>query len=287
MVGISSASFYSCVWKVIAAINQAEELKVSFPLTIDDCMEAATGFLSISTAEVIDFCVGAVDGYHLQIKTPTRKEANDNVRKFYSGHYCTYGLNIQAVCDHHCRFTYFAVCGPGSQPDRVAIEVCDLFNKVKELPGLYFIIADCAYNATEHIVPIYGGPQALSPRNDNFNYYCSQCRIRVEMAFGLMFKKFDILHEALQISLKHVLPLMTCIARLHNYFINERLAANLSPFSRHRGRVPMPERDELLRAASAVVEFGDLASNKYACTSGNRQRLVESVESKGLVRPRG
>ena len=47
-------------------------------------------------------------------------------------------------------------------------------------------IGDCAYKPTEHLVPIFGGDLALRKENDNFNFYASQLRIRIEMAFGLM-----------------------------------------------------------------------------------------------------
>jgi hypothetical protein len=44
---------------------------------------------------------------------------------------------------------------------------------VKNLPGLYCVIADCAYTATEKLVPIFRGDMARIPRNDVFTFYAT------------------------------------------------------------------------------------------------------------------
>jgi hypothetical protein len=80
-------------------------------------------------------CVAVLDGYHLQIQTPSKTEAK-NVKSFFSGHYQTYGINIQAACDHNCRFLFVGVAGPGVMGDRKAINQVPLGRLVEELPGL-------------------------------------------------------------------------------------------------------------------------------------------------------
>jgi hypothetical protein len=62
---------------------------------------------------------------------------------------------------------------------------------VESLPGLYCTIGDCAYTPMEHMVPIFLAQNAKL-KNDNFNFYASQLRIRIEMAFGQMFKKWGV-----------------------------------------------------------------------------------------------
>jgi len=56
-------------------------------------------------------CVACIDGYLLQIMVPACSETG-NVKSYFSGHYQTYGINIQAACDHKCRFVYAAVAAP-------------------------------------------------------------------------------------------------------------------------------------------------------------------------------
>jgi hypothetical protein len=89
---------------------------------------------------------------------------------------------------------------------------------------LYCAIGDCAYMPTEHLIPSFRGENALSARNDNFDFFGSQLRIRIEMAFGLMVKKWGNLAGPLTIKLKNIKRLVIAIAKLHNFCINKRLA---------------------------------------------------------------
>ena len=89
-------------------------------------------------------CVAVLDGYHMEIATPPKKEVK-NVKSYFSGHYQMYGINIQAVCDHNCRFLFIGVGGPGVMGDREAIKESGLYDLVEKLPGLLYCIGDCAY----------------------------------------------------------------------------------------------------------------------------------------------
>jgi hypothetical protein len=116
----------------------------------------------------------------MQIETPSKKNAG-NVPSFFSGHYQCYGINIQAVCDSNCIFTYFALSGPGSMNDRAAIKeyipnIGSLYNTIETLPQNYVVIGDPAYEATEHLVPnFYGVSRQTSVANDNYNWAASCC----------------------------------------------------------------------------------------------------------------
>jgi hypothetical protein len=105
--------------------------------------------------------------------------------------------------------------------DQDAINMVKLGSLVNGLPGLYCAISDCAYTASKHLIPIYRG--AMAKRNDNFNFFASQLRIKIEMAFGLMVKKWGILSRHQSIKMIKLKKLMVAIARLHNFCINERL----------------------------------------------------------------
>jgi hypothetical protein len=97
---------------------------------------------------------------------------------------------------------------------------------VEQLPGLYCVIGDCAHTPSEHRVPIFRGEHALVAKNDNFNFFASRLRIRIEMAFGLMVKKWGILARPLTIKLKNGRRLVIAIAKLHNFCINECIGRN-------------------------------------------------------------
>ena len=85
------------------------------------------------------------------------------------------------------------------------------------------MIGDNAYVCSEHLLTPFSGDQQNNPRKDAYNFYLSQLRIRIEMAFGLLTSKWRILRRPLQCKLKHAGKLFLCVARLHNFCINERL----------------------------------------------------------------
>jgi hypothetical protein len=86
----------------------------------------------------------------------------------------------------------------------------------------YFIIGDNAYTPAEYLIPIFGGADRNNVDNDNCNFYMSQVRIRVEMVFGMMVNRFGLLRGSpLQISVHHIGPLLQCVAKLHNYMLDE------------------------------------------------------------------
>jgi len=286
MVGISRSSLYRVVWKTIQAINACEELKIKLPKTHEECAKAAAGFQSISFQGCIDNCVFVVDGYHLQMTTPSKMEAK-NVRSYFSGHYQTYGVNIQAACDHLSRFVFLAVAAPGVTGDRDAVVECNLFDLIESLPGLFTAIGDCAYKPTEHMAPIYHGKDKTRPKYDAFNFYASQLRIRIEMAFGLMVKKWGILSRPADIKLKNVKYFIAAIAQLHNFCINERVkeqeqGQSWAGYNNAWDVELLDITDRATRDEAAAIET---VGDEFPGWSLNRERMVDKISAMRLVRP--
>ena len=204
------------------AIVRCENLQIIWLNTKELAVQSAAGFSTISTNCAMTECVAVLDGYHMKIVTPPKKEVQ-NVKSYFSGHYQTYGINIQAACDHNCRFLFIGVGGPGVMGDREAIKESGLYNFVEKLPGLLYCIGDCAYTPTEHLIPIYGSDYATKTRYNNYNFCASQLRIRIEMSFGLMVKRWGILSRPLTIKMQKVKLLICCIGCLHSFCIDERL----------------------------------------------------------------
>lgn len=296
--GISRAAFHYVLWRVVFAIIKCKPLKIRFPKTEEECAKAADDFKSVSTGHAINNCVCVVDGYHMATIVPQKNVAG-NVRSYFNGHYRSYGVNVQAACDRHCRFVFFGVAAAGVIPDRQAIDKVELgdlieglkhFGKVATpssvateesvddvVKGYYCAIGDCAYTATNSLAPIFGGTQALFPEHDNFNYYASQLRIRIEMAFGMLVEKFGILQSPLRIHLGNVKWLALCLAILHNYCINERLG-EVEEF--------IHGEDMQQRSVDAVIQYEALTLQEYGQSSDCRDYMVKRVKSKGLVRPK-
>ena len=218
---ISKLSFFRLLWHTIDAINACDALELWLPSTREELDAKRQGFKNISYSGVMDGCVGALDGYLLRITAPSKEQCG-NVGAYYSGHYCIYGVNIQAMCDADCRFTFFAIAAPGKTNDSVAIRKTSLPAWLDQLPPGYFIAADCAYAISEHVIAPYSGSQRFLEKCDNFNFFLSQLRIRIEMAFGLLVTKWRILHIPINVKFSNLRKLVSAIVRLHNYCIDER-----------------------------------------------------------------
>ena len=75
----------------------------------------------------------------------------------------------------------------------------------------------------EKLLPIYRSEQAARERYGNYYYYTSQLHICIEMAFGLMIKRWSILQRPITISIHNTKRLICSIGVLHNYYINEQI----------------------------------------------------------------
>jgi hypothetical protein len=145
-------------------------------------------------------------------------------------------------------------------------------------------------------VPTFGGDLDLRRENDNFNFFLSQLQIWIEMAFGWMTKKWGILQRPLTNSLSSIKHIICCIARLHNYCIDERLGTttttsttNYSTSTRttatinYSDALPTLQLAEMSEAAQA--EHREILSEEYAGWSHARDEIVQAVKQLRLKRP--
>ncbi|EEY52895.1 uncharacterized protein PITG_19354 [Phytophthora infestans T30-4] len=95
-VGISGSSYYRVINETMFAILGLRELKIVFPYSESDREVVMNDFKAISSTE----------------------DAGDvGTGRYYSGHYACPGINVQAVCDAHCRFISVDASYPGSTND--------------------------------------------------------------------------------------------------------------------------------------------------------------------------
>ena len=95
------------------------------------------------------------------------------------------------------------MCAPGSTYDNVAFDHAkDLKELINSLPRGLYVVADAAYTLSESVLVPFTGAHWLNSANDAFNFYLSQLRIRVEMAFGRLVNKFRILSGKIERSLE-------------------------------------------------------------------------------------
>jgi DDE superfamily endonuclease len=197
LMGVSVKSFYSIVSGTIQAIIDSKHPdldNIKFPKTRDECAVDAADFKVVSYHEAIKNVVSAIDGYLISIITPSANEVG-NAPSYFSGHYQAYGCNVQAACDSHLRFTFIGLAGPGVMPDCDALKECALHELIENLPLGYVAIGDAAHTATEKLASTVYGDAGKITKYDNYNYFASHCRIRIEMAFGMMNTKWCFLQK--------------------------------------------------------------------------------------------
>mmetsp|Transcript_6544 Transcript_6544/g.7340 ORF Transcript_6544/g.7340 Transcript_6544/m.7340 type:complete len:89 (-) Transcript_6544:71-337(-) len=77
----------------------------------------------------------------------------------------------------------------------------DLVKVIKNLPKGCYFVGDAAYILLEGLLVPFTGSQKRHPQNDAFNFHLSQMRIRIEMAFGRLVRKFGILKTNIECNL--------------------------------------------------------------------------------------
>ena len=217
--GISKSSTYVVRELFINAVLSCPDLDICFPSNLMELNATANGFSRKSSEPIFCGCVGAIDGFFAPIEMPNVKDCFGNQKQCYSGHYRMYGLNVQAVVDSNLRFSYFSVSGPASMNDCRSYKRSDLKPLIDSLPDGFYIIGDAAYPLSNKLLIPFVGSQRLDRSKDAYNFYLSQLRIRVEMAFGRMVRKWSILQQKLCCSLEMNAKIIVACGRLHNFVL--------------------------------------------------------------------
>ena len=150
IIGSSYRTIYYLRDKFLDAVEACPELQIKYP---DDLNVIKNGFKEKSREGIMSNCVGCIDSFFQPTKAPGKNECNHNQLVHYSGHYESYGLNCQAVCDHKLRFIYFGVVGPGSMNDAVAFRHTNIKEKILDhLEEGDYMLGDAAYPISEKLL---------------------------------------------------------------------------------------------------------------------------------------
>ena len=220
LYGISTSSVKRIIELFLTAVVNCDELALRVPITQDDLEKGARDFTNISGAHgIYHGAIGAIDGWLCCTNMPMDVI---NSADYFSGHYNRYGFNVQAICDANLRFIYMSIAAPGKTNDNRAFgRLSELRKWLDGLPDEYFIIGDGAYTLSNRILIPFSGAQKHTTHNRTFNFYLSQMRIRIEMAFGRLSTKWRIFRTNLS-GTSHVNSMIIqAAARLHNFVIDK------------------------------------------------------------------
>ena len=192
------------------------------------------------------------------------------------------------------KFRYVCIAGPGKTNDNKAFDRCTrLHSWMTTLPSSYFIVGDNAYTLSNQILTPFKGQQKEDVYNSSFNFYLSQLRIRVEIAFGRMTTKFRILRSKMYCSLQTQSSVIEAVTRLHNFIIDvDGIGVAEQPVRLVNGDTLDGndyERlgiDPLPNGVEGNMGFESVPYESEEVVSASRQRaLVEQLRQKTIQRP--
>jgi hypothetical protein len=307
--GISHTEVFESVWYVVDAVNAS--FNINYPRNHDEQKKIAAEFKAVSAVE-FDVCAGAIDGILIWILKPPLEDAEAvgvDQMKFMCGRKHKYGLNCQAVCDVRGRFLDMSIICGGASSDLVAFEGSDLKKLLDDgiLAHNLCLFGDNAYINSQYMVTPY--PNTSGGARDNYNYFHSQLRIRIECAFGMFVQRWGMLRTAIpcNVSVPKTISLVLALAKLHNFCIDEAevIPANLlsqdeqNITGNRNGSVPLvadPLIAEIINVNTTTPrdlmgggEHFDDAPRHYRRPLHNdalRSRLCNHVESTFKTRPR-
>ncbi len=133
----------------------------------------------------------------------------------------------------------FLIGLPGASSDCIAFEGSSLYERLEGglLKNGLVLFGDNVYLNTHFMATPF--PNVSSGCKDNYNFFQFQLRIRVECAFGQLVTRWGILKSAipLNITIVRTVALVSCLARLHNFCIDE--GGQLCEMSRENEALPM------------------------------------------------
>lgn len=212
------------IWKVLAPTEMAAPNKESWK-------RISEGFKNDAN---FPHCLGALDGKHIRIQSPTNSGSlYFNYKKYNS-------IVLLALVDTNYLFTVIDVGSYGRENDSTIFQSSILGQKLHEealdLPEEeelvfgepkmpYVIVADEAFGIHRNLMRPYPG-RYLSTDKKIFNYRLSRARRYVECVFGQLTAKFRIFHNTINLQPDTANLVIKAACVLHNFIKRRALNAN-------------------------------------------------------------
>ena len=233
---ISHTEVHRCIWRVVNAVNNCTDLKIQCPADHAAQKAIANGFRKKSKVGFSN-CAGAIDGMLVWIEKPYLDEcdfAQTGPKKFFCGRKKKFGMNMQAVCDHEGRFLDVCIGHPASTSDYLCFATSALKIKLEDRGFLakgLCIFGDNAHTNTFCMATPF--KNVKSGPKDDYNFFHSSLRIKIECAFGMLVGRWGIMRRAIpaQFGLLKTNALVMSLCRLHDCCINRRLKKTEQPLA--------------------------------------------------------
>ncbi len=240
---------------------------LSCPSTEEEWEDVAKGFWD---AWQYPYCIGAVDGKHVQVRSFPH---SGSMFRNYKG---TFSLVLFAICDSQYKFLYCNVGCAGSAND-AAIWLNSAFKKKLEEGQLgcpsspsyvkYHVVGDDIFGLSETLMKPFPR-RNLNRKELIFNYRLSRARRVIENAFGILANRFRVLHAPLCLSMPNCANVIKACVVLHNFLLSECRQNYLQPADFEEDEQGLPK----FTGAEHMPGLSQLEANRTGNTRARDQR---------------
>lgn len=191
----------------------------------DDRMREVALQFSTASNNVINGCIGALDGWVVKVQRPAERDGVPDPTSFYSRK-GFYAINVQAIVDKRKRVLFRSIMSRGAEHDSTAFKKSSLYKWLSSnwrsmVEKGYFFIGDSAYSLKSFLLTPYDNALHDTPE-DNYNFFHSSSQISVECCFGEIDLRFGIFWKPLKFSLDMNCNIIDACMRMHNFIVKNR-----------------------------------------------------------------
>ncbi|XP_044172238.1 putative nuclease HARBI1 [Acropora millepora] len=207
----------STVSRVLRGVPLALASKVNdfvkFPTTPNERDKIKHGLFRVGG---FPSAIGCIDGTHVRIKAPSQNEPDFINRKGF------HSVNVQAICNHKGSFTNVVARWPGSTHDSHMFRTSAVCRLLEGQCGLEFgvLLGDSGYACTPFLMTPSPQPRTRSEEQFNRAHKTTPCII--ERSFGLLKRRFHVLHSEIRMAPDRVCTIIVACIVLHNIAIRLR-----------------------------------------------------------------
>ncbi|XP_030936489.1 protein ALP1-like [Quercus lobata] len=168
-------------------------------------------------------CIGAIDGVHVPVLLPEKKQHP------YRGRKGVTTVNCMCACDFDMKFTFACVGWEGSAHDTKIFLNClnnERNNFPKAPPGKYYLVDSgypmkpgflAPYKGERYHIPDFQRGSQLHRSEERFNYLHSSLRSVIERTFGVWKNRWKILRCMPGFSIRTQNKIIVATMVLHNF----------------------------------------------------------------------
>ena len=137
------------------------------------------------------------------------------------------GINVVAICDHRCVFTWVDYSHYGSEHDSAIFKEAEGYQFINRMRNTLdgrkvYLLGDAGFAVSEKIITPFRNASVEGRRARLlFNTTLSERRVTIERAFGIVKRRFTRLNSPLHGSISSCQKLIHSLFSLHNFLVKK------------------------------------------------------------------